>query len=135
MGKDAKNTRKHKRMKSFYLLKYQAGADDGDTKVTNVSDLSAGGLRFHTPTRLPEGTKINLAILVPSFEKPIETEAEVVWVGKSTRKENPYSVAVKFINISKKSEEALDDFVKKITGQKKSPLFIDLSQFGIGIKK
>jgi len=131
MSKLSKNTRKHKRLKSFFLLKYQTDAKAGQEQITNVHDISAGGLRFQTNQRLPQNCIIKLAILIPSFEEPIEAEAEVVWVGQTRKKNMPYAVAVKFTKVSGKAEKELEEFLQKMAKEKKNPFFIDLPQFSV----
>lgn len=131
MAKLSKDTRKHRRVKSFFLLKYQTGAATGKEQLTNLHDISEGGLRFQTNQRLPENSIINLAVLIPSFEKPIEVEAKVVWVGQSKKKDNAYSVAVQFVKVSGDTQGKLNEFFKGMVKENKNPMFIDLPQFGL----
>ncbi|HLD69672.1 MAG TPA: PilZ domain-containing protein [Candidatus Omnitrophota bacterium] len=131
MPKISKNTRKHRRIKSCLLIKYQSGTKSGQEQLTNVHDISAGGLRFQTSLPLENGASIRLAVLIPSFEKPIEAEAKVVWVGRGKRKNMPYSVAVEFTKIPEDAKEGLESFIQNLVKEKKSPLFIDLPQFSI----
>jgi c-di-GMP-binding flagellar brake protein YcgR len=118
------------------MLKYQTGLSGQMPQLTNVKDISAGGLRFLTKVPIDEGATVRLAILIPSFEKPIESEARVVRVECVQKgREELYSISVKFDKIESAECKALDEFIHELTKENKKSFFVDLPQLTMKFTK
>jgi Tfp pilus assembly protein PilZ len=138
MPKWSENTRKHKRKKSAFLLKYHE-PDANAPKVTNLRNISAGGVAFLTNDQIRIGSEVRLSILIPSFEKPVEVEGSVVRVDNSATKGMKYLVAVQYTKIIGESKKAMEEFDKILSKapkkSKRTPIFVDLSRWVFGAHK
>lgn len=128
--KVAKNTRKYKREKIPFLLKFQSSTTEKNPEVGNLGDISGGGLQFSTKSNIQVGEVIKVSILIPSVEDPIEAEAEVMRSVPLKKKPEFNNIGVKFVKMSEKSKKAFEQFIKGLEEQeKKFPFFVDLPQF------
>lgn len=138
MSKWSEDTRKYKRKKSAFLLKYhEPGANA--PRVTNLQNISAGGLAFLTNDQIQIGSEVQLSVLIPSFEKPVEVEGRVVRVDNSTIKGMTYLVAVQYTEIIGDNKKAMEEFDKILSKEpqksKRTPIFVDLSRWVFGAHK
>jgi len=120
----AKNARQFKRLKAFYLVKYQVSGKGDAPRLTNVRDISAGGVKFLTEESLPEDASIKLSILVPTLQRTLEAKAKILRVSRG-KEGITYSVAVKFTDISGEDKLALNQFVEDIARDKDARVSID----------
>ncbi len=138
MPKWSEDTRKHKRKKSAFLLKYHESGTH-PPKVTNLQNISAGGLAFLTNDQIQIGSEVQLSILIPSFEKPVEVEGQVVRVDNSPTKGMKYLVAVQYTKIIGDNKKAMEEFDKILAKgsqkSKRTPIFVDLSRWVFGTRK
>lgn len=66
-----------------YRVSGQSAPNHVDPREAVSSDISLGGVRLMTPTRLENGTMLDLEILLGEDESsPINAEGEVVWQSK-----------------------------------------------------
>jgi len=107
------NVRKHKRLNADYLLKYEAGGFGQNPQITNIKNISAGGMKFLTSEAIPETATLNVSVLIPPLEKSFMAHARVLRV-RRLKKRLIYSVAVRFTDISKEDQSVLDDYVKSL---------------------
>jgi c-di-GMP-binding flagellar brake protein YcgR len=119
-----KNSRQYKRLNAVYLVKYQVRGAGDQPRLTNVKNISAGGLKFVAKEFLPQEAIIKLNILVPGLERTLEAAAQVLRVRRS-REGFIYSVAVKFIEISSDDQWALNQFIEDLAKDKEARLLID----------
>jgi len=132
MPKLVVNTRKEKRIKASYLIKYQTGNKNNITRLSNARNVSAGGLCFLTNECLKPETLIRLAILIPSFESPIEVEARVLRVTRIYHRNMAFSVGVKFVEMSEENRHTLEKFIKQTLAEDHIfPMFVDLPNLAI----
>ena len=112
------NTRQHKRLLADYLMKFRpAGANDQEFQVSNLKDISAGGVRFWAEFPILEGTLISVEVLIPAIDRIIRVPARVV---RSRRSENApvYYVAARFMEISDQDSQAIDSFIERIASER-----------------
>lgn len=133
MAKLTKNSRQHKRIGTNFLIKYQIpeGTAGDSGQLTNLMDLSRGGLSFLTSEYLEKDAQINVSILIPTLDHPVQAEAKVIRTFKMHAKRRGLAVAVQFTRIAEEDQKALDKFLNKSTRGKKSPLFVDLPNWVI----
>ena len=106
------NTRRYKRLKSDYLVKYQ---EPGATEVfvSNLKDISAGGLKFWTDQIFAEKTLLRLSVWIPPLDRKLETLGRILRVRKT--KDAPiYYVSVQFIEISVDDQKILNEFIEHL---------------------
>jgi len=133
MAELTKNTRKHVRKRFAFLIKYHTLSSYRDSKVTQLKDISGGGLSFLTHEDLEIQSAIGVSVLIPSCESTLEAEGMVVRVSKVRGKKNMKFVGVKFTKITAKDKKVLDEFHKVIVTEYKDlpepQKIIDLSKF------
>ena len=117
-----KNSRRFKRIRAAYLMKYQIGSQE--PRVTNVQDISAGGLRFWTTDPIPESSVLNIHIYLPPLNRTVEAVAQVLRVRKA--KDSPlYYVGTCFLDLKKQDREAINQFAEALAGDKETQFAID----------
>lgn len=112
----APNSRRFKRLRTEYLVKYQIPGAEGPAQVSNMKDLSAGGLKFWTETYIPEATLLRVSFIVPPLERTVETLSRVIRV-RQAKNVPIYYIAVRFIEIPEDAKEALDVFIESLSQQ------------------
>ena len=115
----ARNLRKFQRIRIPLLIRYQMNKE-GEGKISNLSDLAAGGVRFTTEDLIPIGTRIHLQVKLPWREKPLDV------IGKVTRcaklKGTPhYRVATQFVGMKKEDLTEVESFVDMLAGKRRKP--------------
>ncbi len=113
--KKIENLRRHKRMDADYLIRYKAGEEGENPRITNIKNISAGGAKFLTGEILDESATVVVTVLIPPLEKSFQTQAKVLRV-RRTRRKFIYSVAVRFVDISPQDQETLNQFVETLEG-------------------
>lgn len=111
--KKIEDLRRHRRLDADYLIRYQAGSEGENPRITNIKNLSAGGAKFLTGEILDESATVVVTILIPPLEKSFQTRARVLRV-RRTRRKFIYSVAVRFTDISPEDQTALNRFVETL---------------------
>ncbi len=128
------NTRDHQRIDADYLIKYQI-KKDGETKITNVKDIGAGGLQFVAQEELPVWANLNLKILVPPLGRTVEAKARIIRTERTSRHGTTYSVAVRFTDIPDADRKSLDAFIKTLEDDPEAMIEIDHADFFVRKKK
>lgn len=118
------NSRRYKRLKADYLVKHHIPGFPELARVSNIKDISAGGLRFWTDQSFPEGALINLNILIPALNRQILALGRIRRVRRSPSGNVDY-VAVSFIELSRDDRKALNDFIEHLATTKEAPFLID----------
>ncbi len=107
------NSRQHKRLRVNYLLKYTILKTGEGPFVSNVKDLSAGGVRFWTDQPLAEGSFLQLNILIPPMGRVLETLARVQRV-RFVSKTGVYYIGTGFAELRSEDRNALDQFIEEL---------------------
>ena len=119
----AADTRRHKRMLVSYLVKFQVAGVDEAPYVANVKDLSAGGVRFWSSYYLPEGTLLNLSVLIPPIDLVMEAVGRIARVRQS--KDGSYFYfGISFIEIQAHQQIALNEFIENLAKTKKANFLV-----------
>ena len=115
------NSRQHKRLLAPYLMKYQilpAEALDSslqESYLSNVKDLSAGGVKFWTERALAENTLLKIQISIPPIQRTLEMIAKAIRV-RQVRGGSIFYIAAVFMEIPKSDQEALNQLAGKNNG-------------------
>jgi len=118
------NARSHKRLRAAFLVKYETGRLGESPRITNIRDLSAGGLRFFTRELLEESSRIKLQVLVPSLERSLTAQAKILRVRRANRN-FVYSVAVQFADLKPGDREDLAKFIETLDQNPETRICID----------
>ena len=81
---NAENSRQFKRLTADYLVKYKpagSGAESEDF-VSNLKDISAGGIRFWTEYFFEEETLLEVSICIPPIDRVLHALARVIRIRK-----------------------------------------------------
>jgi len=119
--------RKNKRLKAAFLVKYETGREGEASRIMNIRDISAGGMRFMTRDILPESAVIKVKVMAPPDGRVFDADARILRVRRANR-HFIYSVAVIFENISAKDREALDHFIEDAASHSDTRICIDQAQ-------
>jgi c-di-GMP-binding flagellar brake protein YcgR len=87
-----------------YKVAGQTAGHPLDPREAVSSDVSLGGLRLMTPTRLENGTMLDLEIALGEEGKPISAEGEVMWQNKISDTSYETGVMIKRMPDEDKSE-------------------------------
>ena len=97
-----KERRKFKRFDAYMSVRYQlpgsTGSDEGKG-IALSKDLSREGLKFNSPTRLPEGTTLNLELDIPDDPKPVRTTGKIVWAHTTQGQDQGFDVGIRFLTM------------------------------------
>jgi c-di-GMP-binding flagellar brake protein YcgR len=119
-----KNTRQYKRFRAAYLVKYQVKGKE-EPRITNIVDMSAGGIRFWSPEQLPESSILNLSIYIPPLERSIQAWAQVLRVRRAKEGGLLYYVAVSFVDLKPEDKEAVNQFAETLAKDEGGQFVID----------
>lgn len=118
------NTRQYRRMQADYLLKFRPADTGAEESVTNVRDLSAGGLRFWTDLWLSEGQALEVSFLLPPVNLLVEARARIVRVRRADDAAIFY-VAVVFESIPNEDRAAIDRFIDALSRKRGARSIVD----------
>lgn len=122
--KRASNSRQHKRINADFLLKYEQDEGKVEPRITNIKNVSAGGVKFLTREMLPENSSIYVNVLIPPLEKSFPARARILRV-RRLRKRFIYSVAVRFTDINQNDQQSLNDFVETLAQDTETRFVVD----------
>lgn len=122
------NSRRYKRLKADYLLKFKLPGFEGEPVVSNIKDISAGGVKFWTDRVLPEGALIQVSVLLPPLDQELKALGKIVRVRPSKNAHIEY-VAVNFLELNLDAQQALNDFIEYIASTVVADDLIDMHQF------
>ncbi len=108
------NSRKHPRLNVSYLVKYEIKGHGEQPHITNIKDISKGGLRFLAHEPLPHNGMIKVNILVPPLERVLEANAQIVRVRRG-KVGVLYYVAVSFLEMSQDDQEVIQQLVENVS--------------------
>ena len=107
------NSRRHPRLQVSYLLNYTILKTGDGPFVSNIKDLSAGGVRFWTDQPLEEGTLLQLTILIPPLGRMLETLARVQRV-RFAPQNGIYYIGAGFVELRSEDREAINQFIEDL---------------------
>ena len=109
------NTRSYKRLRADYLLKYwPADEPAAEPWVSNLVDISAGGMRFWSEALVPEDRLLQITMWLPPIDRTLEVQAHVLRT-RQARNTSMYYVAVKFEDLPDSDKGALNSFIETLS--------------------
>jgi len=111
MSKDKPMPERRKSVR-FHVLSLMKHASDTNTavfSVTNIQNISRGGLAFFTDEKIPEGTVLKLYFLPPNRKTPVEAKGKTVRRSRSKRNKKAFKVGVQFLEISEDAKQAIQE--------------------------
>ena len=109
-----KDQRKFPRITSFHLIRSEGLETPSESQVSNLVELSEGGLQFTSSRTLEPSDKLRITINLRESGRDISVIGKVVWVrpvvdqGKITL----FRVGVSFTEISEEDLKLIRKFVK-----------------------
>ena len=122
----AVNSRRFKRVHAHSIVKYHSVEkyNEAEPFISNVKDLSAGGMRFWSESFFPEGKLLRISAWIPVLQRPFDALARVVRVRPALHSDI-YYLSVRFIEASSELQTALNDFIESLASNPKTRRFID----------
>ena len=117
------NTRKFKRLHADYLVKFQPVTGSDEAAISNLKDISAGGVRFWTDKWIPEASLLRLSIFVPPIQTTLEVLGRVLRVRRALRAD-VYYLAVGFIEISRDQQHLLNEFIEELSKTREGSMLV-----------
>ena len=91
-----KERRKFKRFDAYMSVRYQLSSSEEGQGIALSKDLSREGLKFNSPSRIPEGTTLNLELDIPDDPKPVHTAGKIVWSQANPGQDQGFDIGVHF---------------------------------------
>ncbi|MBI4388051.1 MAG: PilZ domain-containing protein [Candidatus Omnitrophica bacterium] len=110
------NRRRFKRVRVPFLLRYTV-LGSRETGITNLHDLSAGGVLFTASEAIPKDSHVTLEIAIPAQEAPIVAPAKVIRVTKVLRRDL-YRIATEFEKLKTSDRKEIRRLVERLARRK-----------------
>lgn len=108
------NKRKYVRVVSKNLVKILKSDAFEANKISNIIDLSSGGIRIVTAGKCDVGSKMLLQINLAEDDVQITCEVEVRWVKTWQGRKDVFYSGLEFTDLDTADKEFLNRFVKKM---------------------
>ena len=92
-----KERRKFKRFDAYMSVRYQGPESAEQRGIALSKDLSREGLKMSSPTRLDEGSTLDLELDIPDDPKAVRTSGKIVWSRSAPGQDQGYDVGVRFV--------------------------------------
>ena len=92
-----KERRKFKRFDAYMSVRYQMNGSEDPKGIALSKDLSREGLKFNSPSHLPEGSTLDLELDIPDDPKPVRTTGKIVWSRSSHDRDQGFDVGIRFL--------------------------------------
>ncbi len=108
-----KNKREFLRVRSHNLVKYHYLSSRGPTeRVSNIINLSEGGLQFRYRGRITVGTAVKMLINIVEEGKQIPVLGRVKWIGRAEGRSRSVRVGVSFMAIEDEDKNFIRRFIR-----------------------
>jgi hypothetical protein len=105
--KPAEERRQSVRFRILSIIKHANGSNVATFEVTNIRNVSRGGLAFFTGQELRDGAVLELIFLPPNRKKPVEARGKVVRCPRVIKDKEVFDVGVQFLDISEDAKLAI----------------------------
>jgi c-di-GMP-binding flagellar brake protein YcgR len=121
------NKRRYERLRSYCLVRYNRVDDQSNPtgKMTNVKNISEGGLMLTSYEPLPISATIKVCINLPGREKPLETFAKVMRCVRVSEEEDVYHVGIAFLDIADQDRREISQHVDMILQDKRMKKLVE----------
>ncbi len=116
---EEKNTgtekRQYPRVETQIPVRYRIQGDTAETLVSGslTGNVSADGLMFRTKEYLSAASNLTLELDFPTQTEPITATCKVAWI-MSDNGEEGYAVGNRFMEITRKDQELIAQYVKSL---------------------
>lgn len=90
------------------LVKLAGESEGVPLQVTNVQDISRGGLAFLTEQDIPVGVVLKLYFLPKNRKDPVEARGKVVRCFQAQQNPKAFKVGVQFLDLSEEAKLAIE---------------------------
>jgi len=98
------NKRKYDRLQQPMSVRHRPENEDR-IENTQSQDISAGGLRIATTSKIEVGSKLNIEVNIASQGAPYYAVGEVVWFKENENtSDKKFDIGIKFLRIVNKAE-------------------------------
>jgi len=118
------NTRQFKRLRVDYLVKCEVVGSIEEPILSNLKDISSGGLRFWTGKPLEEGNLVRITCFLPPLDRQIESLARVVRVRRAIHAPI-YYVGISFIELTKEDQADINRFIEDVADNRRTRSYVD----------
>jgi Tfp pilus assembly protein PilZ len=101
--------RQHPRVKSRFIVSYRLTEKDEIIDLSQINNLSQGGIAFNTNIKFDTGTELILNLRIPLAPEPVKIIGRVV--GSSEVGNNHYNTRIQFLTIDEKYRKSLIDTI------------------------
>jgi len=111
MGKADPEREKRQSVRFHILSLVKLAGESGDIplQVTNIRNISRGGLAFLTEQLIPVGAVLKIYFLPANRKDPIEVRGKVVRYLRSPQNEKVFKVGVQFLEVSEDAKQAIQE--------------------------
>ncbi|MCX5700364.1 MAG: PilZ domain-containing protein [Candidatus Omnitrophica bacterium] len=109
---DPTDKRVHKRLKARLLVKYHLKDGMSENVVTNLKNISVGGVSFATGISVTKNSFLELEILFLPEGYLLKTKGKVVWVNLIARSKQ-YLLGIEFEGLSEQDKELLNRYINE----------------------
>lgn len=107
------NTRQYLRLPAAWPIKCEPKEGASGRHVTRTKDVSAGGVAIYLPEMIPVGNHLNLEIHVPSLNRVIAVQGQVVRC--VPERHGGFALGIKFKEISERDRKDLHEAVQRFS--------------------
>ena len=102
-----KNRRRHERVASRNLVRVLREDGSELERLTNIFDLSEGGVRLVCHEALPGQTPLQIILNVPEENVSLEIRARVTWICPMKGQKGAFFAGIQFTDIKENDREIL----------------------------
>ena len=115
-GKD-KEKRKYPRVDARFVVSYRIVEDDNIMDLSQIKNLSLGGMLFTTMDHFDPGTQLSIEMRVPVDPHPVEIVGRVVDSCKVS-KESIYNTRIEFLTVDEHHINKIKETIKLCLSKK-----------------
>ncbi len=108
---DPRNRRRFDRIPARNLVRILRESGEELERLSNVFDLSVGGVRIVCHEALPANTVLRIILNIPEKEATLELRARVAWTCPMKGQKGAYFAGVEFMNMADKDRDILQEIV------------------------
>ncbi len=126
------DTRRSLRFRAGYLIKvarFPRLEDESDRKLTNLVNISDGGLMFVSYELLPISATLKIWFQFPGKQDPIESFAKVVSVTR-VKREAVFLISLRFLDLNSADRSHIRAFIQDAARREDSRKFVDETAAG-----
>lgn len=105
------NTRQYVRLPAAWPVKCSLGRPSEELRITETTDVSAGGVAILVPEPVPVGSSIHLEVHVPPLGRALQVDGKVLRC-QSTGREG-YELGIHFTQINPQDQADLNEAIQK----------------------